>query len=1461
MREYVRKWMSGLLVLALCLSLLPASALAAVQTEAGQSFGTKFEHTDKYLYRVGNGNAVKLDSLFKLGDDFVSANFSKDPTAEKIKITALAGNVGSEISNTSIKFTGTGIVQVTVAADDTYGAEPFTLNLEVVDAKNYPSADAGASLSATANNVVLLADITTGSNTIEVSNGYSFYGNGFTIMNRYNGQALNSGGMGSGFISVSSDGTLDHVKLDCAIYPRAFIYATSGTEYVTQADNKTDTIGTKNYYGYQYSGVTVSGGGTVSNCYIKGARNNILINGSATITNTTCDRGSLANIHMKGSSSDIVTLNNVTTVQYLSDDDFNQGKKVEGVGVLVGDESGNNPSLTISGALTQHNWVCSKDGDDITSSTVAKMIVGTALKQTKFIHKYNDTNYVNMGLIVFNNAEINLTDNSTNQGKYDWATISLGFSSGKVYSLTTDNGSVSLEHPEYVYRADENGTGTDEVKLCYVGNEEYTVNEVYDVSSHSLIPTIRTEIGENESRQIAVKDIVAVRMGESYNATSYTVNGESVDAEYILNCDEAGPYSIGLSGTTAGYYDKNGDFVEDEKNFNLLFNFLVISTAIEKPQLIFDSEYNTYANMYKTGNGDWKGVWKALSDVDVRYFSRSRGCYVQVPLDVFTPAANGKPSGTYNYWTGRFDDCTLTLTSTSVIHSKYNDCGYFTVYDGELYLTHSNDVSNATTSRSSTIKYEFTDCNSYSISVSKSRTVEKSSAIVKAVTGTSSKYYLRLDPGAGTVSPNAFGPYNSNVTVTLPTPTRTGYRFLGWFDAPTGGANKDNSYKTTAGNVVLYAHWEELVRSTVKFDADGGVCEEPMFTGYANDVHSLPEVSRSGYWLDGWYDDDGRVGGAEDDYILPKHDVTLYAHWSPKYTVTYNANGGTVGPESAVYEGTALMLPAPTNGSKTFEGWYTAAEGGNLIGKKNEQYTPAADIDLFAQWSDNILVEFDGNGGTADTNSDTYDHVKPITLPDATWVGHQFNGWYTEASGGTKVGDAGASYAPMVPATLYAQWTAYTVSFDGNGGTNPNSQSAGNDGTVTLPTPTRTGYTFNGWYTETIGGKKIGNGGASYTPTAHIALHAQWTINSYKVTIATSNSTTAVTVNGTTVSSGGSVEYNSVVKVELSYSESNSLTFTIKQGSTNVTRYSNETCTTSTTSTDAGTYYFKMPAGAVTINSSSSKSSSSSCVAAGTLITLADGTMVPVENLTGDELLLVWNLETGSYDAAPMVFIDSDPEAEYTVIHPYFDDGTDVEIISSHGFFDLNLGEYVYFYEDAAQYIGHSFVKDNGDGTWSTVKLTDVVIEAKTTTPYSPVTFKHLCYYVNGMLSMPGGISGLFNIYDVDTNTMAYDPTKKDADIAEYGLLTLDDYGGMIPEIVFEAFNGADLGVAIGKGILTWEDIEYLANRYVPLVDLAEAPDPNPAPAPAEDAKHEEPVDPAAPVEGGGAEGEHEKEE
>ena len=226
------------------------------------------------------------------------------------------------------------------------------------------------------------------------------------------------------------------------------------------------------------------------------------------------------------------------------------------------------------------------------------------------------------------------------------------------------------------------------------------------------------------------------------------------------------------------------------------------------------------------------------------------------------------------------------------------------------------------------------------------------------------------------------------------------------------------------------------------------------------------------------------------------------------------------------------------------------------------------------------------------------------------------------------------------------------------------------------------------------------------------------------------------------------------------------------------------------------------------------------CVTAGTLVTLADGSLVPVEKLTGNEMLLVWNMQTGQVETAPILFIDSEPLKIFNVINLTFSDGTKVNVVSSHGFLDFDLNKYAYLDENAEQYVGHWFNKLTTDvennNVQTRVQLVDVTITQEYTTAYSPVTYGHLCYYVNGMLSMPGGIAGLINIFDVDAETLTIDQSAFAEDLEKYGLFTYEEFSELyqVPEEIFEALNGEYLKVSIGKGLITHEQIGKLVECY-----------------------------------------------
>lgn len=223
---------------------------------------------------------------------------------------------------------------------------------------------------------------------------------------------------------------------------------------------------------------------------------------------------------------------------------------------------------------------------------------------------------------------------------------------------------------------------------------------------------------------------------------------------------------------------------------------------------------------------------------------------------------------------------------------------------------------------------------------------------------------------------------------------------------------------------------------------------------------------------------------------------------------------------------------------------------------------------------------------------------------------------------------------------------------------------------------------------------------------------------------------------------------------------------------------------------------------------------SKSCITSGTLLTLADGTQKKVEDLLDTDLLLVFNHETGQFEAAPLIFVDRDEWTYYDVVNLEFSNGEITRLIYEHGYFNNTLNKYVYITEDNYQeYIGHEFTFYNGNEL-EKVTLVNSYITNEYVGCYSPVTAYHLNYFVDGFLSMPGGITGLFNIFEYNED-MTYDIDKMNEDIAKYGLYTYEDFKDYLPYEVYLAFPGPYLKVSVEKGYITFEEIIAYIEQYL----------------------------------------------
>ena len=345
----------------------------------------------------------------------------------------------------------------------------------------------------------------------------------------------------------------------------------------------------------------------------------------------------------------------------------------------------------------------------------------------------------------------------------------------------------------------------------------------------------------------------------------------------------------------------------------------------------------------------------------------------------------------------------------------------------------------------------------------------------------------------------------------LGTPTKEGYKFLGWYTVRAkGDAITDGSTAVSLGtpsfddtldrDVDIYAHWDPI-SYTIRYNGNGSTGGS---TG--NSVHIYDEaknLAANGF---------KREFDVNLDYCNGRETETLTATssflgwatsengnkvYEDKQSVkNLTAEDGKIIDLYAKWADSSVELPTPTRTGYTFDGWYTS-DGT----KVSQTFTPTAATKLTAHWTPiTYTVSYNGNGATSGetaSSSHTYDVAKALTAngfkreftvtfdynysgataTTATAVSN-FNGWAKTETGAAEYSD-GASVTNLSSTDgdtviLYAIWTDVAVKF---------------------PTPTREGYDFSGWFNEA--GQKVEE---TTVISEDITLHAQWSIKSYTVT-------------------------------------------------------------------------------------------------------------------------------------------------------------------------------------------------------------------------------------------------------------------------------------------------------------------------------------------------------------------------
>ena len=347
--------------------------------------------------------------------------------------------------------------------------------------------------------------------------------------------------------------------------------------------------------------------------------------------------------------------------------------------------------------------------------------------------------------------------------------------------------------------------------------------------------------------------------------------------------------------------------------------------------------------------------------------------------------------------------------------------------------------------------------------------------------------------------------YTVEQTVTLPTPTRTGYTFLGWTgEGITTPQPNVTIPKGSTGDKTYIENWK-LTEYNITMDLNGGSGQEKVVYTMTDEDFELPTPTRNGYEFVGWTGEG--ITTPQTSVKIPKGSTgnkAYTANWQViEYTITLDTNGGpAVSPIKYTVED-SFTLPYPLRPGYEFVGW--TLDGSGML-----PFTPliiypgtTGDLHYKAEWrlaEYTITMDLDGGSGQEKVVYTITD--EEFELPTPTRNGYEFVGWT-----GERITTPQTSVKIPKGSTGNKAYTAnwkvirYTITLVTNGGAVIASIRYTVEDSVTLPIPPdRPGYEFSGWVLD-------GSGQFPSTPmiipagsTGDRLYKAEWRVATYTIT-------------------------------------------------------------------------------------------------------------------------------------------------------------------------------------------------------------------------------------------------------------------------------------------------------------------------------------------------------------------------
>ena len=432
---------------------------------------------------------------------------------------------------------------------------------------------------------------------------------------------------------------------------------------------------------------------------------------------------------------------------------------------------------------------------------------------------------------------------------------------------------------------------------------------------------------------------------------------------------------------------------------------------------------------------------------------------------------------------------------------------------------------------------------------------------------TGKEYTVTLDPNGGSGGTTSVKATFGSPMPTINVPTRTGYDFDGYYYEATGkqyytktGASANNW--DIANNVTLTARWDPkpITLNITYYRYNGGTSltsapnlsytisvgnvsgtlsssnTSDSATIDAGTNFTLTVTAPTGYYVSNSAPTSNpsnltttshRTYTLKRDMATTTLNVNLYVY--KVYTIDYNINNATEGTKPAnTYKLHGINTTLRANNLKrtgyTADGWNTASNGaGTHYASGATGYNGNANDTLYADWNARTFtLKFDKNAddatGTMNNQTLSYGAGTRVTANAFVRNGYSFTGWATSSTGSVVLEDNApvttqfAINSANQTIKLFAQWSieSYTITFNENNGSNVQDITYNINSTATLPTSTRTGYTFMGWLPATATASWVNEitpypGGTNGTRvTGHygnVTMNAIWRANVHNVTL------------------------------------------------------------------------------------------------------------------------------------------------------------------------------------------------------------------------------------------------------------------------------------------------------------------------------------------------------------------------